>query len=154
MPQIDISKPVRLGRAFWSLYAVLLGPSIWFLRPSNSNLPLSSVVIGASLVPFLASVALYCIGLFVFALVTDFTRQRKAFALAFMCLVAPVVSMGAVIYFPGLSRRITGMGALLAILACLLANGLILFLFRNKPGRPGPASDLVNPAQDGESRPQ
>lgn len=154
MPRIDIGKPIRLGRGFWGLYALLLGPSIWFLRPSNSGLPSSSVVIGAILIPFLASVALYSVGLFLFALFTDFRRQRMYFALFFLILAGACAAMAMVIYLPRQAMGISGMPFVVVLLGSLLANALIYFLFRSRPGRDGPASDLVKPAQDGESRPE
>jgi hypothetical protein len=152
--KVDIIKPLRLGRAFWSLFALLLGPAIWILRPSNSGLPPSSVVIGAILFPFLASIVLYSCGLFLFALVTDFRRQRRYFALFFLILTGALAAMAVVIYLPRQAKGISGMPFVAALLVSLLANALILFLTRRRNGPAGPASGLVSPAQDGESRPE
>jgi hypothetical protein len=154
MPQIDISRPVRLGRAFWSLYASLMGPSIWLLRPSYSGLPLSSVVIGAILIPFLASVALFSSSLFLFALVTDFRRQKTYFAIFFLILTAALAAMAVVIYLPRPAKGISGMPFVAALLASVLANALIFFLFRKRRVLPGPKSGLVSPQQEGESGPE
>jgi len=154
MPQIDINKPVRLGRAFWSVYALLLGPSIWILRPSSSHLPPSSVIIGALLIPFLVAIALYSSGLFLIALVTDFRRQQQYFALFFLILLGQLAAMAVVIYYLRLGKGISGMPVLVAFAVCALLNFLIFILIRKKPGWPGPASDLVNPERDGESRPE
>jgi hypothetical protein len=153
VPRVDIDKPVRLGRAFWCVYAVLLGPALWILKPWGKGLPLSSEIIGAILFPFLAAIALYTSSLFLFALVTDFQRQSKAFGVFFAVVFAQVVALLVVNYYPGVAKGVSGKPVAVAFLGCLLANGLVYFLLRRKALASNPASALVKPAEEHESGP-
>jgi hypothetical protein len=135
------------------VYAVLLGPALWFLRPWLEGMPLSSRISGAIVFPFLAAIALYSSSLFLFALVTDFRRQSKAFGIFFVALLAQVVALVVVNYYPGLAKGVSGRPVAVAFLAFILLNGLVYLLLRRRAVASDPASALVKPAEEPESAP-
>src|SRR5579863_9625579 len=122
MERVDITKPIRLGRAFWSVYAVLLGPLLWFMKPWAWGEPVSSEVIGALLFPFLAAIVAYSAGLFLYALATDFPRQRRGFAAFVVGVLGVVAAKAVVIWFPRTARGVAGMPLLAGFGVILLSN--------------------------------
>jgi len=83
-PKIDA--PIRLGRGFVIIYVLALAVSLLLLHPWSTD-DRYMAVLGVVLFPFLASIVLYSIGLFAWAIVSDFRGQKQAFFIFALALI-------------------------------------------------------------------
>lgn len=120
-----------MGWGFLAVYLVTLGLLLWFFPAWKWNAPRITEVIGAFLIPFLVSLAVYCTSLFIYSVATNFPRQLRGLAYFAIEISALLVAMGTVYTFPSLKRP----PVYLTIMASILAGGLLNYLFRSKPSR-------------------
>jgi hypothetical protein len=128
-PSID--DPLRLGKSFWLTYALLVGPSLWLLRPWTWELPLYAEVIGFVFPPFLAAIALYTFVLFILSLTANFEGQKRSFACFIASIVGPSIFLAVAWIFSGYQN----LPSICAFVASFIGYSLLYLTRRKEPNQ-------------------
>ncbi|MBE7540111.1 MAG: hypothetical protein HS122_17085 [Opitutaceae bacterium] len=130
IPVID--EPVRLGRAFWVTYGVMLIPSLWLLKPWSWKLPLFSKVAGAVLPPFLAAIAICSFVLLTFSVTAHFHGRKREFAGIVAAILGSTIFLVVAWMFSGYKN----LPAICAFVASCIGYSLFYSVHRKEPGNP------------------
>lgn len=129
IPSID--DPIQLGKSFWITYGLLLGPSLWLLRPWAWELPIYAEVIGAMFPPFLAAIVIYTFVMFTFSLTKNFAGQKRTFACFVASIVGPSVFFAAAWIFSGYQN----LPAICSFVASFIGYSILYLTYRKKPNQ-------------------
>jgi hypothetical protein len=131
MDDSSFNQKVTLGRAFWAVYAVVCPVVLYVAAPWRWRLPLMSRAAGVLGLPFLFSVVVYVILLFLHGLL--FGRRLGWGERIALVAVA--------LYCYGGAEAITRVGALApyrpVCVALLTASAIVLFAVLSSAGRKG-----------------
>ena len=144
-PKVD--QPVKLGRSFLALWLTVFLPSIWFFHPWSAEEPRWAAVISVILLPFLASLVAYSLCLFLFALVTDFRGQKRAFG------IFGLVVIGILVAFTIVNWRSKPVPAYATGILSFLGFSLLRYLSQRFPNQSSdPTLSSGTPPAEQESR--
>jgi len=129
IPAID--EPIRLGLSFWLLYLLLAVPSLWILQPWSWGPPVSSMIAGMILPPFLASIVLYSFTLFTLSLTCNFRAQGRALAEFAAAIVAPSVFLFTAWIYSGYRNLPSNA----AFIASFIGYSMLYRMYRKRPNR-------------------
>ena len=122
IPRID--EPIRLSAPFWSTYILSVAAYSWFTRPWAWDYPVWYRVLGATLIPFLAALAIYCVILFFVSLATDFREQTHTVS----AVVFSICLAGVFMAYAWTRAGFRDLPGSVEFIAAFLANGLYSYL--------------------------
>jgi len=92
MTPLKVDEPVKLGRGFLILWLTVTLSGIWLCHRWFSGDPWYAAVASLIVLPFVASIIIYSLSLFLFALVTDFRGQKRAFGIFGLVVIGILIA--------------------------------------------------------------
>jgi hypothetical protein len=119
MKTVALDKPFRLSLDFWIAYVLLSWPTLWFTKPWAWDLPVISKIAGLVFLPFAVAIVCYCPVLFMLAIASGGSNERKVARRFFEAVVGVTLFLSTAWIVYGFQPLPSATGAICAFVAVL-----------------------------------